>query len=154
VLGRIKGGATAEQASRKVLFDEMTKAGVKFTPENVVKIARGQDGKIVFLKKGRETVISAEGVKEVKGGGLAHIMEKAQNFVDRGIPKNQIADAVFDAVTKGKIIGKQGDGRDIYKIAINGRTQYLSVTVGSNGFIVGANPTSSRTIRKIMQSEK
>ena len=52
VLGRIKGSVTAEQASRKVLFDEMTKAGIKRTPENILKIARGQDGGIVFLEKG------------------------------------------------------------------------------------------------------
>ena len=102
VLSRIKGAVTAEQASRKILFDEMTQAGIKFTPENILKIARGQDGKIIFLEKGRETVVSAERVKEIKGGGLAHIMEKSQDFVNRGIPKEKVGDVVFDAVTKGK----------------------------------------------------
>jgi hypothetical protein len=154
VLGRIKGSVTAEQAARKVLFDEMTKAGIKFTPENILKIARGQDGKIVFLEKGKETIKAAEGVKEVRGAGLAHIMEKSQNFVDRRIPKNQIADAVFDAVTKGKKLGPQGNGRDVYKVVINGETQYISVSVGSNGFIVGANPTPERIIQRLTQGKK
>ena len=40
-----------------------------------------------------------------------------------------------------KSVGYQGSGkrRPIYETTINGKTERLAVTVGSNGFIVGAN---------------
>lgn len=41
-----------------------------------------------------------------------------------------------------KIVGYQrlGMGRPIYEIVLNGQKQRIAVTVGSNGYIVGANP--------------
>ncbi len=48
------------------------------------------------------------------------------------------------AVTEGKIVGYQGrgTGRPIYEIEYNGKLQRVAVTVGDNGYIVGANPVS------------
>ena len=48
------------------------------------------------------------------------------------------------AVTEGKIVGYQGKGvgRAIYEVTINGKQEYIAVTIGDNGFIVGANPTT------------
>ena len=45
------------------------------------------------------------------------------------------------ALTKGEIIDIQGKNRPIYEVEYNGATQYISITVGTNGYIVGANPT-------------
>ena len=46
------------------------------------------------------------------------------------------------AVMEGRRVGYQGSdtGRPIYEISINGHTQRIAVTVGDNGYIVGANP--------------
>jgi hypothetical protein len=129
VLGKMKGGATAEQASRKVLFDEMTKAGIKFTPENVIKIARAQDGRIIFLEAGNSKA------------GLKHIVEKhGAEFAQKGIAEAQIPDAVMTAVTKGKVVGYVGKNktRPIYEVSWQGTQRKMAVTTGSNGFIVGA----------------
>lgn len=49
------------------------------------------------------------------------------------------------AVTKGIFRGYQGTiepRREIYEVIFNGQTQYIAVTVGDNGYIVGANPAS------------
>ncbi len=129
VLGKIKGGTTAEQASRKILFDEMTKAGVKFTPENILKIARGQDGKIIFLETGNSKA------------GLQHIIEKhGAEFAQKGISEAQIPDTIMAAVTRGKITGYVGKSktRPIYEVEWQGQQRKIAVTTGSNGFIVGA----------------
>ena len=50
-----------------------------------------------------------------------------------------MADYVFTAVTKGKVVGMQNT-RPVYELQWNGATQRVAVTVGDNGFIVGANP--------------
>ena len=43
------------------------------------------------------------------------------------------------AVSKGKIVDYQG-GRPIYNVVYNGVNREVAITVGDNGFIVGANP--------------
>ena len=51
-------------------------------------------------------------------------------------------EAVISAVVNGKIIGTTATDQPIYEVKINGETNFIAVTVGSNGFIVGANPVS------------
>ena len=113
---------------------EMSNNGVKFSPENVLRVEKLPNGKIVFLEKGN---LSA---------GLQHIIkEHADDFAKIGVSESQIPDVVMDAVSKGKIIGYQGKGtgRPIYEVLINGQKQRIAVTTGNNGFIVGANPAGS-----------
>lgn len=45
------------------------------------------------------------------------------------------------AVTHGKIVGYQGSGtgRPIYESMINGKKYKIAITVGNNGYVVGAN---------------
>jgi filamentous hemagglutinin len=98
------------------------------------------DGKIVFLEIGND------------GAGWQHIRkEHAENFAARGIPENQIIDAVMAAVINGRILGNQGRSRTVYEIEFNGAIQYISVEVASNGYIVGANPTRKNLIRRFTQ---
>ncbi|MEO1763519.1 MAG: hypothetical protein AAFR83_16470 [Cyanobacteria bacterium J06629_18] len=116
---------------REALLKELQDQGVKHTPENVVKIARSSDGKVIFLEKGNSQA------------GLKHIIEAhADDFAKRGISEKEIPDLVMKASTNGKIVGFQGKGRGrpIYEVAFNGEKHYVAVTVGKNGFIVGANP--------------
>ncbi|MEH2007825.1 hypothetical protein [Nostoc sp.] len=116
------------------LLAALLDAGVNHSPEKIVRIAKQTDGKIIFLEKG-----NAE-------AGLQHILEKhSLEFADKGIEPNQIPDAIITAVTQGKIIGYQGrkKTRPIYEVNFNGKTQYISVTVSDNGYIVGANPRTS-----------
>ncbi|QHA87158.1 hypothetical protein FO014_09490 [Serratia rhizosphaerae] len=114
----------------KSLFKEMTAQGIKFTPENVVGAARDSSGKIIFLEKGNSKA------------GLQHIVkEHGSQFSQIGVPEARIPDVVMKAVTDGKIVGYQGTGtgRPIYETMINGKKYNIAVTVGNNGFIVGAN---------------
>jgi filamentous hemagglutinin len=109
-------------------------SGVKITPQNVVATGKNAAGQTVFLETGNSA------------SGLTHIVqEHAADFAKIGIPESQIPETVTKAVTEGKFVGYQGagTGRPIYEVTINGKTQRIAVTVGDNGYIVGANPASS-----------
>lgn len=127
---------------KTALIDEAKAAGVKISPDNVVTIGRDPGGRIVWLEKGG---INPRTEKE---SGLAHIInEHGPEFEKAGISPDQIPDLVQKAVTEGKYTGYyQGGsapGRPIFEIEYGGRTRYVAVQIGDNGFIVGAGPRSS-----------
>jgi hypothetical protein len=127
---------------REELIAELRKAGVKHNPDNILRIVKLSDGKIVFLEIGDDR------------SGWVHIWEThARDFINRGISENQIIEAVMAAVTRGRLLGNQGTTRTIYEVEFNGDTQYISVDIASNGYIVGANPTKTRLIRRLTQEK-
>jgi hypothetical protein len=114
------------------LIAELGRQGIKHTPEDIVRITRLSDGRIVFLERGNARA------------GLQHIVaEHGADFARRGISESQIPDLIMAALTRGKIVGYQGT-RPIYEVSFNGTTHYVAISVGSNGFIVGANPARVR----------
>jgi filamentous hemagglutinin len=105
--------------------------GIKFTPENVIATVRTPSGQIVFLETGNSS------------SGLQHILERhAGDFGNKGIAAEDIPSVVMQAVTQGKIVGTNGSA-PVYEIAYRGTAQYISVGIGSNGYIVRANPVST-----------
>ncbi len=121
------------------LISELKQVGIKHIPDDILRIAKKLNGSIVFLEKGNSR------------SGLQRILEGHEtDFTNRGISENQIPDAVITAVTKGRIVGIQGVGRTVYEVTFDSQIQYISVTVASNGYIVGANPTSDRLIRQFI----
>ncbi len=129
-----------DEVEREELIAQLRASGVKHNPDDILGIARLSDGKIVFLEIGND------------GAGWQHIRKQhAENFAARGIPENQIIDAVMAAVINGRILGNQGRSRTVYGIEFNGAIQYISVEVASNGYIVGANPTRKNLIRRFTQ---
>ena len=75
--------------------------------------------------------------------GLNHIItEHADDFLNKGITQEQIPDYIMNALENGKIVGYQGrgTGRSIYEFTYYGEIHKVAITVGNNGFIVGANP--------------
>jgi hypothetical protein len=114
--------------TREELLDELKMKGIKHNPDAIVQIGRDASGRIVFLEKGNAKA------------GLEHIVGRhSDDFARAGVPKDRIADLVFQAATKGRQVGMQGT-RPIYEVMFNGMLRRVAVTVGSNGFIVGANP--------------
>ena len=128
--------SNSKEDEKATLISELKQAGIKHTPEKIIRIAKLPNSKIIFLE---------EGIDGKGGRGLKHILQEHQeNFAKRGISPDQIPDAVIAAVVSGTIIGFQKTRsptpRIIYEFIFNGETQYLAVTVGDNGYIVGANP--------------
>lgn len=132
-----KGGSgyfSGTSGEGKALIDEVQANGYKINPSDVIGITKDSSGKIIWLEKGH--------IGD-KPSGLAHIMDSHEsNFNAKGIASSDISDFVLTAVSKGRIIGYQGKGtgRPIYEIEYNGKTYHVAVTVGDNGYIVGANP--------------
>ncbi|WP_197272155.1 RHS repeat-associated core domain-containing protein, partial [Neisseria sp. 83E34] len=111
--------------------DELRANGIKFNPDDLLATGRTPSGKVVFLEKGNAKA------------GLEHIIkEHGSDFARIGVSRENIPATVMEAVTKGRIVGYQGQGtgRPIYEVMINGQKNRIAVTTGSNGFIVGANP--------------
>lgn len=118
----------------KALIQEVQQKGLKISPDEVIGITKDKNGKTIWLEKGH---------LDGKPSGLAHIVQEHESdFNDKGIHTSDIADFVLSAVGRGTIIGYQGKGtgRPIYEVTYNGETYHVAVTVGSNGYIVGANP--------------
>jgi hypothetical protein len=125
------------EVERKELIAQLRAEGVKHNPDDILRIARLPDGKIVFLERGNSN------------SGWQHIIEKRRtNFADRGILEDQIIDAIMVAVTKGEIVGIQGKSRSVYEVEFNDSLYYISIEVSTNGYIVGANPTPTKLIRR------
>lgn len=133
------------EVEREELIAQLWVDGVKHNPDDILRIARLPDGKIVFLEIGNDR------------SGWQHIRkDHAHDFANRGIPEDMIIDAIMSAVTSGIIIGTQGTNRkrDVYEIDFNGTVQYISISVGHNGYIVGANPTRKNIIQHLLRERQ
>ncbi|EJL02578.1 adhesin/hemagglutinin, HecA family [Pseudomonas fluorescens Q2-87] len=105
--------------------------GTKITPENVVDIRRLPDGRTVWLENGTDAA------------GLQHIYKRHEvDFINKGISRDDIPNVVMNALERGKVVGTNGSA-NVYRITYNGVEQNIAVGVGSNGFVVRANPVSS-----------
>ena len=118
----------------RALIDEVQARGDKINPSDVIGITKDSSGRIIWLEKGH---------LGGKPSGLAHIMDAHEsNFNAKGIASDDVSDFVLTAVSSGRIVGYQGKGtgRPIYEVDYHGKTYQVAVTIGDNGYIVGANP--------------
>ena len=123
---------TISDIQKDLLTAELDANGVKYNKDDIVFIAKGLNGKTVWLETGNTKA------------GLQHILDAHEkDFNNKGIPTNEIPNLLLKALTKGKDTGKiqgRAPGRPIYEVDYNGNTIHVAITVASNGFIVGANP--------------
>jgi len=124
---------TAASNEGKALINEVRSRGYKITEEDVIGIVRDPMNKVVWLERGH---------LDGRPSGRAHIVDQHEtHFASKGIPLNDLDDFILNAVAQGKIVGVQGRGRTIYETVYHGKTYRVAVTIGDNGYIVGANPT-------------
>jgi hypothetical protein len=127
--GRIKT-ASLGKANKARLIDEVAASGKKITPENVVGIRKLSDGRTVWLETGSDTA------------GLRHIYKRHEvDFANKGISRAEVPNIIMNALEKGNIVGTNGSV-NVYRITSNGVEQNIAIGIGSNGFIVRANPVS------------
>ena len=127
---KIENQVTQQVPERVSLISELVEAGIKHSADDIIHIGKNPSGKIIFLEKGNVNA------------GLEHILSHSDEFVANGIPKSDIGKVVFEAATKGKQVGMQGGTRPIYQVTFKGEVKNIAITIGDNGFIVGANPTT------------
>ena len=118
----------------RALIDEVISNGDKISPDKVLMITRDPSGKIVWMEEGNSS------------SGLQHIVDRhGHEFNGKGIANSEVPNYVLEAVYQGNIVGTQGKRtppRTIYEFTYNGVEQHIAVQVGSNGYIVSANPRS------------
>lgn len=125
--------ANRDSISRDV--QSLQSQGIKVTSENVVLTGRDARGNITFLETGNSKA------------GLQHIVSRhADDFNKIGVATSDIPAFVMKTIEKGVVVGYQGKGtgRPIYQTEVNGQKRNIAISVGNNGFVVGANPTSSK----------
>lgn len=118
------------------LISQLESRNEKFTKEEVVAVTTDSSGRIVWLETGH---------LGNSPSGLAHIIDAhAEDFSKQGISEAEIPQYIMTAVKHGSIVGYQGRGfgRPIYEFKYEGITRRIAITIGSNGYIVGANPKS------------
>ena len=99
---------------------------------NLHENGKTPDGKIIFLEEGNPKA------------GWEHIANHLDDFKNAGYPVENLQSIIFEALKQNDIVGHQGagTGRPIYQVEYGGQTYNIAITVGDNGFIVGANPSS------------
>ncbi|WTY66536.1 ricin-type beta-trefoil lectin domain protein [Streptomyces sp. NBC_01410] len=113
------------------LLDKLKDAGLNFNKADTLWV-------IEYAKPG---VPLAWLEKGTVNAGLIHIVFRhAGEFATAGVRVEDIPALVKTALTQGTRVGTQGAGRPIYEVAFNGKTQRLAISVGDNGYVIGANP--------------
>ncbi len=119
------------------LIAEVKQLGVKCNSNEIIGITRDTNGKIVWLEKGH---------LGDRASGYAHIVDAhGKDFINVGV--NDIPEYLLTAISEGKIIGYQSvtnaTPRPVYEFFYNGDWNYVAITIGDNGYIVGANPVTN-----------
>jgi len=132
----ISGEFSGTKGEGAALLSQLEARGEKFNKADVVAITRDSSGSIVWLEKGH---------LGDRPSGLAHIIDAhGADFARQNISDAEIPQYVMTAIKHGTIVGYQGrgQGRPIYEFTYDGVTRRIAITIGSNGYIVGANPKS------------
>lgn len=130
----ISGLFSGTTGTGRELINELVSQGVKINVDDVVAITEDSLGNIVWLEKGHLGKNAA---------GLKHILDKHESqFNKQGISTEEIPQYLMTAVKTGHVVDYQGKGtsRPIYEFVYEGKTRRVAITIGDNGFIVGANP--------------
>jgi len=128
--GKYIGDKASQLITKNKLIKELSTNGIKNTAGDIIGIGKNSAGKIIFLETGNAKA------------GLTHIIsEHGKEFAQAGISQKNLPKLIMEAAVHGKQIGMQGT-RPIYEVTFNGVKQNVAVTIGDNGFIVGANMVS------------
>ena len=132
----ISGKFSGTKGEGAALISQLEARGEKFDKESVVAITKNSSGDIVWLEKGH---------LGDRPSGLAHIVDThGADFAKHNISEAEIPQYIMTAVKYGSIVGYQGrgHGRPIYEFTYEGIKRRIAITIGNNGYVVGANPKS------------
>jgi filamentous hemagglutinin len=113
---------------------------IKYNANDILEIQEDENGKIIFLERGSQDPDSEN------GAGYKHILRHADEFKQCNISIAKLPQLLFSAIKQQKVVGRQGKkpGRPIYEL----NNKLFAITIGSNGFIVGVNPRSHKSLKK------
>ncbi|APU12506.1 MULTISPECIES: hypothetical protein [Actinoalloteichus] len=125
-------GATAREEQEADWIADRERAGVMINPQNVTRISKLPDGRIVWVE-GRNP-----------DGGEEHILDwrRVEQFGKMRVPREDIIPLVFAALERGEVVGYSGVNRRVYEVVFKGERRRIAITVTRDGLIVGAHPIS------------
>ncbi len=132
----ISGKFSGTKGEGSALISQLEASGERINKADVVAITQDASSKIIWLERGH---------LGERPSGLAHIIDAhGDEFAKHGITESEIPQYIMTAVKYGAIIGYQGrgQGRLIYEFTYEGTARRIAITIGSNGYVVGANPKS------------
>ena len=135
----------AEELARKEMIETLEKTGVKFTPNDVIFMAKDETGQLLWLEKGNSEV------------GLEHI--KSRHGIDfetkHGVRALSLAEHLEEMVVNGKLefskIENINNRTRYQKLYSKNNQYYLLTGIGTNGFIVTAYPVKEDRARKLIR---
>lgn len=129
-----------KELTKKHMIDQLTKAGVKFNPNDVLFVTKDKTGQLVWLEKGN------------KGSGLEHILHgdgrsrgHASDFKKAlGLESNQVSGYLKKVITHGSIVSNTikpiGNRIGFERVYSYEGNYYIVTGIGTNAFIVSAYP--------------
>ncbi len=132
----ISGKFSGTKGEGAALVSQLDAGGIKYNKKDVVAITKDPSGQIVWIEKGH---------LGERPSGLAHILEEhGADFERQNISREEIPQYIMTAIKNGTVVDYQGrgKGRPIYEFIYEGQTRRVAISIGRNGYIVGANPKS------------
>ena len=113
------------------LLDELAASGEKVSMDKVVAVTKDADGKLIWLEQGN---LNENGHFSA---GLGHILEEhGKDFVNIGIPEDEIPKFIVDTITSQKAYHIRTNGEKVYRVIVNGKENFFRAVISDNGFIV------------------
>ncbi|WP_344585342.1 hypothetical protein [Streptomyces lunalinharesii] len=112
------------------LLDRLQTSGVKFSRADTLWI-------IEYAKPGAPLAWLEKG--DVNRGLIHTLFRHAGEFAQAGVRVEDIPALLKKALTGGTRVGTQGEGRTIFQVVFNGKSQRVAISVGDSGFVIGAN---------------
>ncbi|KAK1456610.1 hypothetical protein CMEL01_16288 [Colletotrichum melonis] len=145
------------ESVKRIIRDVQKDGSRKMTPDQVVHAWNVPMTSEIPAPKGADKPLPNLWIEEgTPKSGLRHMVgsdEEIDSWEGKGIPRElqreKIPMFVEAATTAGRRITTQGsrDDRHIMSTYIEGRVLKTAVTVGSNGYIVGANPAKKFKVK-------
>ena len=125
------------QQAKLELINKLEAKRIKFDAEAILEIDQYQGGDVFFLERGNAKA------------GYKHVLDHAEDFKNKGVSVAKLPKFLMFALKQNEQVATQGAkknrGRPVYKGTLFGAKNAsvdVAISVGSNGFIVGANPTT------------
>jgi hypothetical protein len=128
----------AERNLKKMaLISKLKAANIKYDTDTLIEINEDRLGNVIFLERGNDKA------------GYKHLLTHLNEFKQKSVTPAIMPKLIMNTLVEGEVVGYQGKGkgRAIYRSTFfatqnDARFMDIAITVGSNGFVVGANPAS------------
>lgn len=129
-----------KELTKKHMIDQLTKAGVKFYPDDVLFVAKDKTGHLVWLEKGNKDA----GLEHILHGNGRNIGHAADFKKALGLDSSQIPEYLQKVITYGSVISDTlkpiGNRMGFERIYDYESNYYIVTGIGTNGFIISAYP--------------